>query len=145
MQRTRKILILMVDQLSGTLFEQGLAVLFQAPHERRLVVRSARIANCYTITPLCLPAHALFTTGLLPPKFDVKDNFAENFFAAPVATWDASWKFNVRELSPQRLFDRVRGRRRERLDLGDAGCLIDGALDGSVWLLFGHPSLYCGP
>jgi len=109
MQRMGKILILMVDQLSGTLFEQGLAVLLQAPHARQLVVRSARIAICYTIRPLCLPAHALFATGLLAPKFDVKDNFAEDFFAALVATWDVPWKFNVRELSPQRLFDLVRG------------------------------------
>jgi hypothetical protein len=76
------------------------------------------------------------------PNSTLKGNFAEDFFAALVATWDVPWKFNVREFSPQRLFDLVRGRRGEWLDLGDAGCLIDGALDGSVWLLSGHLSLF---
>lgn len=47
------ILILMVDQLNGTLFPDGPADFIHAPHLRALAQRSARFANTYTASPLC--------------------------------------------------------------------------------------------
>ena len=47
------ILILMVDQLNGTLFPDGPADFIHAPHLKALAQRSARFANTYTASPLC--------------------------------------------------------------------------------------------
>jgi choline-sulfatase len=47
----------MVDQLSGTFFpDGGPAGFLHAPHLQALAARSARFANAYTTSPLCLPA-----------------------------------------------------------------------------------------
>ncbi|PRY24894.1 choline-sulfatase [Aliiruegeria haliotis] len=71
------ILILMVDQLNGTLFPDGPADWLHAPNLRRLAERSVRFANCYTGSPLCAPGRASFMSGELPSVTGVYDNAAE--------------------------------------------------------------------
>ncbi|SMF24542.1 choline-sulfatase [Tistlia consotensis] len=71
------ILILMVDQLTGVLFEDGPAGFLKTPHLARLAERSLRFSTCYTASPLCTPARAAFMTGLLPSGNGVYDNAAE--------------------------------------------------------------------
>jgi choline-sulfatase len=79
------ILILMVDQLNGTLFPDGPADWLHAPHLKRLAARSARFANTYTASPLCAPGRASFMSGQLPSKTRVYDNAAE--FASDIPTY----------------------------------------------------------
>ena len=71
------ILILMVDQLNGTLFPDGPADWLHAPNLRRLADRSVRFASCYTASPLCAPGRASFMSGQLPSVTGVYDNAAE--------------------------------------------------------------------
>jgi choline-sulfatase len=71
------ILILMVDQLSGTLFPDGPAEWLHAPNLKALAARSARFSNAYTASPLCAPARASFMSGQLPSRTGVYDNAAE--------------------------------------------------------------------
>ncbi|WP_226779459.1 choline-sulfatase [Oceaniglobus trochenteri] len=70
------ILVFMVDQLTGTLFEDGPADWLHAPNLKRLAARSARFSNAYCASPLCGPSRASFMTGLLPSKTGVYDNAA---------------------------------------------------------------------
>ena len=70
------ILILMVDQLTGTLFPDGPADWLHAPHLRALARRSTRFANAYTASPLCAPGRASFMSGQLPSRTGVYDNAA---------------------------------------------------------------------
>jgi len=79
------ILILMVDQLNGTLFPDGPAPWLHAPNLRALAERSARFANTYTASPLCAPGRASFMSGLLPSRTRVYDNAAE--FASDIPTY----------------------------------------------------------
>ena len=79
------ILILMVDQLNGTLFPDGPADWLHAPHLKALAARSARYANAYTAAPLCAPARASFMSGQLPSRTQVYDNAAE--FASSIPTY----------------------------------------------------------
>ncbi|MEO0655751.1 MAG: choline-sulfatase, partial [Pseudomonadota bacterium] len=79
------ILIIMVDQLNGTLFPDGPAPWLQAPHLRRLAKRSVRFANTYTASPLCAPGRASFMSGQLPSRTGVYDNAAE--FASDIPTF----------------------------------------------------------
>ncbi|WGD32187.1 choline-sulfatase [Ancylobacter sp. WKF20] len=79
------ILILMVDQLNGTLFPDGPAPFLHAPHLRALAGRSARFANSYTASPLCAPARASFMSGQLPSRTRVYDNAAE--FGSDIPTF----------------------------------------------------------
>ncbi|MDA4804796.1 sulfatase-like hydrolase/transferase, partial [Enterobacter hormaechei] len=79
------ILILMVDQLNGTLFPDGPADFIHAPHLRALAQRSARFANTYTASPLCAPARASLMSGQLPSRTRVYDNAAE--FASDIPTY----------------------------------------------------------
>ncbi len=79
------ILILMVDQLNGTLFPDGPAEWLHAPNLKRLAARSTRFANAYTASPLCAPGRASFMSGLLPSRSRVYDNAAE--FAADIPTY----------------------------------------------------------
>jgi choline-sulfatase len=79
------ILILMVDQLNGTLFPDGPADFLHAPNLKRLAARSARFANAYTASPLCAPARASFMSGQLPSRTRVYDNAAE--FASDIPTY----------------------------------------------------------
>ncbi|WP_045386985.1 choline-sulfatase [Falsirhodobacter sp. alg1] len=79
------ILILMVDQLNGTLFPDGPAPFLHAPNLKRLAERSSRFANSYTASPLCAPGRASFMSGLLPSRSRVYDNAAE--FSADIPTY----------------------------------------------------------
>jgi choline-sulfatase len=79
------ILILMVDQLTGTLFPDGPAAFLHTPHLRALAARSTRFANAYTASPLCAPARAAFMSGQLPQRTRVYDNAAE--FASDIPTY----------------------------------------------------------
>jgi choline-sulfatase len=79
------ILILMVDQLNGTLFPDGPADFLHAPNLRALAQRSTRFANAYTASPLCAPGRASFMSGQLPSRTGVYDNAAE--FASDIPTY----------------------------------------------------------
>jgi choline-sulfatase len=79
------ILIVMVDQLTGTLFPNGPAAFLRTPHLRALAQRSTRFQNAYTASPLCAPARAAFMSGQLPRRTRVYDNAAE--FASDIPTY----------------------------------------------------------
>ncbi|SFT47337.1 choline-sulfatase [Sedimentitalea nanhaiensis] len=79
------ILILMVDQLNGTLFPDGPADWLHAPNLKRLAARSTRFANAYTASPLCAPGRASFMSGQLPGRTGVYDNAAE--FRSDIPTY----------------------------------------------------------
>ncbi len=85
MTRKPNILILMVDQLTGTLWDDGPAAFLHAPNLRALAARSVRFANAYTASPLCAPARAAFMSGKLPRRTRVYDNAAE--FASDIPTY----------------------------------------------------------
>ncbi|RVC76807.1 choline-sulfatase [Mesorhizobium sp. M4A.F.Ca.ET.022.05.2.1] len=78
-------LIVMVDQLNGTLFPDGPAEFLDVPHLKALAQRSARFANNYTASPLCAPGRASFMSGQLPSRTGVYDNAAE--FASSIPTF----------------------------------------------------------
>ncbi|WP_136617596.1 MULTISPECIES: choline-sulfatase [Mesorhizobium] len=78
-------LIVMVDQLNGTLFPDGPAEFLHVPHLKALAARSARFANNYTASPLCAPGRASFMSGQLPSRTGVYDNAAE--FASSIPTF----------------------------------------------------------
>ena len=77
------ILVLMVDQLSGTLFPDGPADWLHAPNLKRFAARSARYTHSYCASPLCGPSRASFMTGQLPSRTGVYDNAAELSAAMP--------------------------------------------------------------
>ncbi|MEM7723508.1 MAG: choline-sulfatase [Pseudomonadota bacterium] len=79
------ILILMVDQLNGTLFPDGPADWLHTPTLKGLAERSTRFANAYTASPLCAPGRASFMSGQLPSRTGVYDNAAE--FASSIPTY----------------------------------------------------------
>ena len=85
MTKKPNILILMVDQLTGTLFDDGPADFLRAPNLKALAARSVRFANSYTASPLCAPARAAFMSGALPRRTRVYDNAAE--FASDIPTY----------------------------------------------------------
>jgi len=76
-------LIVMVDQLNGTLFPDGPADFLHVPHLKALAARSARFANNYTASPLCAPGRASFMSGQLPSRTGVYDNAAEFVSSIP--------------------------------------------------------------
>lgn len=82
------ILVLVADQLTGLVFPDGPAPHLHAPNLARLAARSVRFTDCYTPSPLCVPARASFMSALLPSRSEVYDNAAE--FAAAIPTW-AHW------------------------------------------------------
>ncbi|MDV7144417.1 choline-sulfatase [Tropicimonas sp. TH_r6] len=79
------ILILMVDQLNGTLFPDGPADWLHAPNLKRLAARSTRFATSYAASPLCAPSRASYMTGAMPSRTGVYDNAAE--LAADIPTY----------------------------------------------------------
>jgi len=89
MTKQPNFLILMVDQLTGTLWDDGpdggIAPWLDVPHLRALYARSVNFANAYTPSPLCTPARGSFMTGLLPSGTTVYDNAAE--FPSNLPTW----------------------------------------------------------
>ncbi|OYX24884.1 MAG: choline-sulfatase [Rhodobacterales bacterium 32-66-7] len=85
MPKQPNLLILMVDQLNGTLFPDGPADFLHTPQLKRLAARSTRFANAYTASPLCAPARASVMSGQLPSRTRVYDNAAE--FASDIPTY----------------------------------------------------------
>ncbi|NBQ27177.1 MAG: choline-sulfatase, partial [Rhodobacteraceae bacterium] len=85
MKQQPNILIIMVDQLNGTLFPDGPADWLHTPHLKKLAARSTRFANAYTASPLCAPGRAAFMSGQLPSQNGVYDNAAE--FASSIPTY----------------------------------------------------------
>ena len=83
MSKAPNILVIMVDQLNGTLFPDGPAPWLHTPHLDALAARSVRFANAYTASPLCAPARAAFMSGCLPSRTGVFDNAAEFPSAIP--------------------------------------------------------------
>jgi choline-sulfatase len=83
--RQPNILIVMVDQMTGTLFPDGPADFLHAPNLKALAARSARFVNNYTASPLCAPGRASFMSGQLPSRTRVYDNAAE--FASSIPTF----------------------------------------------------------
>ncbi|KPP85033.1 MAG: choline-sulfatase BetC [Rhodobacteraceae bacterium HLUCCA08] len=81
----RNFLILMVDQLNGTLFPDGPAPWLHTPNLDRLAARSVRFSTCYTASPLCAPGRASFMSGQLPSRSGVYDNAAE--FRSDIPTY----------------------------------------------------------
>ena len=79
------ILIIMVDQLNGTLFPDGPADWLHAPNLKALAAKSTRFANSYTASPLCAPGRAAFMSGQLPSRNGVYDNAAE--FTSSIPTY----------------------------------------------------------
>ena len=79
------ILIVMVDQLNGTLFPDGPAPWLHTPNLDKLAARSARFANTYTASPLCAPGRGGFMSSMLPSATGIYDNAAE--FRADVPTF----------------------------------------------------------
>ncbi|WP_163270295.1 choline-sulfatase [Chelativorans alearense] len=84
MQRPN-ILVLMVDQLNGTLFPDGPAAFLHTPNLSALAARSVRFVNTYTASPLCAPGRASFMSGQLPSRTRVYDNAAE--FTSDIPTY----------------------------------------------------------
>nr|WP_280922901.1 choline-sulfatase [Rubellimicrobium aerolatum] len=78
-------LVLMVDQLTGTLWRDGPTGWLHAPNLRKLAERSARFSQAYTGSPLCAPARASVMSGQLPSRTRVYDNAAE--FTSSVPTF----------------------------------------------------------
>ena len=85
MTKKPNILIVMVDQLTGTLFPDGPAPFLHVPNLRKLADHSVRFGNAYTASPLCAPARASFMSGQLPRRTRVYDNAAE--FASDIPTY----------------------------------------------------------
>lgn len=79
------ILIIMVDQLTGTLFQDGPAEWLHTPNLKKLAERSTRFQNAYCASPLCAPARAAYMAGQLPSSTKVYDNAAE--FASSIPTY----------------------------------------------------------
>jgi choline-sulfatase len=84
--RRPNILIVMADQLTGTLFADGPAAFLHAPNLARLAERSVRFAHAYCPSPLCAPARASIMSGRLPFATGVFDNAAEFPSALPCFT-----------------------------------------------------------
>ncbi len=83
--RKPNILIIMVDQLNGTLFPDGPADWLHAPNLKKLAAKSTRFKNAYTASPLCAPGRASFMSGQLPSRTQVYDNASE--FASSIPTY----------------------------------------------------------
>lgn len=67
------ILIVMVDQLTGTLFPDGPAGFLQAPNLRRLAQHALRFSQCHTASPVVVPGQAAALTGQMPRRMRVYD------------------------------------------------------------------------
>ena len=70
-------LILMVDQMTGTLLDDEMINHLHIPNIRKLMARGVTFNNAYTSSPLCTPARGSFMTGQLPSRNGIYDNAAE--------------------------------------------------------------------
>jgi choline-sulfatase len=77
------ILIIMVDQLNGTLFPDGPADYLKTPTLAALAREAVRFNANYCASPLCAPSRAAFMSGQLPSRTGVYDNAAEFPSAVP--------------------------------------------------------------
>ena len=77
MSKQPNFLVLMVDQLTGTFWDDGPAGFLDVPNLRKLHERSVNFTNTYSPSPLCTPARASFMAGMLPSGTTVYDNAAE--------------------------------------------------------------------
>ena len=71
------ILILMVDQMAGTLLDDDIIDSLHIPNIRKLIRSGVKFDNAYSSSPLCTPARGSFMTGLLPSSSGIYDNAAE--------------------------------------------------------------------
>jgi choline-sulfatase len=78
------ILIIMVEQLNGTLFDHGPKLFLNAPHLKNQTVNSVCFPTCYTASPLFTPWQASFMSGKLSSRTRVYDNAAEFFCTSAV-------------------------------------------------------------
>jgi choline-sulfatase len=85
MNNKPNILIIMVDQLNGTLFPDGPVDWLHVPNLKKLAQKSIRFGRSYTASPLCAPARAALMSGQLPSKTGVYDNASE--FSASIPTY----------------------------------------------------------
>lgn len=79
------LLVLMVDQMAGTLLDDKLINHLHIPNLRKLIDRGVKFNNAYTSSPLCTPARGSFMTGQLPSRNRIYDNAAE--FTASTPTY----------------------------------------------------------
>lgn len=79
------LLVLMVDQMAGTLLDDNLIDHLHIPNLRKLIDRGVKFNNAYTSSPLCTPARGSFMTGQLPSRNGIYDNAAE--FPASTPTY----------------------------------------------------------
>lgn len=70
-------LIIMVDQMTGTLLNPDMIEHLHIPNLRRLMDRGVTFDNTYCGSPLCTPARGSFMNGQLPSKTGIYDNAAE--------------------------------------------------------------------
>ncbi|MFK8029349.1 MAG: choline-sulfatase [Gammaproteobacteria bacterium] len=77
------ILIIMVDQMSGTLLDRPLVDAVHMPNIRKLMARGTTFTNAYSSSPLCTPARGSFMTGQLPSRNGIYDNAAEFTASTP--------------------------------------------------------------
>jgi len=70
-------LILMVDQMTGPLFDPDMINHLHIPNMRKLIDKGVKFNNCYTPSPLCTPSRGSFMTGQLPSRNGIYDNAAE--------------------------------------------------------------------
>ena len=69
------LLFLMADQFVYNAFGH-LNPAIQTPNLDRLASRAINFSNCYTNSPLCMPARAALATGLYPEELGAMDNYA---------------------------------------------------------------------
>jgi len=77
------ILVLMVDQMTGTLLDDNMIDHLHIPNMRKLINRGVKFDNAYTSSPLCTPARGSFMTGQLPSRNGIYDNAAEFTASTP--------------------------------------------------------------
>ena len=70
-------LVLMVDQMTGTLLDEGTIEHLHIPNIRALMARGVTFNNAYCASPLCTPARGSFMSGQLPSLNGIYDNAAE--------------------------------------------------------------------
>ena len=78
-------LILMVDQMSGALFDQDMIAHLHIPNMRALIDKGVTFEKAYCSSPLCTPARGSFMNGMLPSRSGIYDNAAE--FTASTPTY----------------------------------------------------------
>ncbi len=77
------ILILMTDQMTGTLFADGPASFLHTPALNQIAANATRFTNTYCASPLCAPSRASFMSGLPVSQTGVYDNAAEFVSSIP--------------------------------------------------------------